>query len=124
VGGYRVDKVIDYIDGYEDIPASNVLRFFLENGSWFAVRPSGTEPKIKFYFYSCGSSRQEALDVNAANSHMDDTNLDVLGQRGYQRTSEPVGRSQSRIRTTQGCRSLTPFTHLATLVGEVNGGHK
>ncbi len=65
VGGYRVDKVIDYIDGYEDIPASNVLRFFLENGSWFAVRPSGTEPKIKFYFYSCGSSRQEALDVNA-----------------------------------------------------------
>ena len=43
-------KVIDYKDGYEDIPSSNVLRFFLDNGSWFAVRPSGTEPKIKFYF--------------------------------------------------------------------------
>ncbi|HCI73240.1 MAG TPA: hypothetical protein DHV42_01700, partial [Lachnospiraceae bacterium] len=46
VAGLRVTKVIDYKDGYEDIPASNVLRFFLENGSWFAVRPSGTEPKI------------------------------------------------------------------------------
>ena len=65
VGGCRVDKVIDYIDGFEDIPASNVLRFFLENGSWFAVRPSGTEPKIKFYFYSCAGSREEAARVNA-----------------------------------------------------------
>jgi len=59
-------KVIDYKDGYEDIPASNVLRFFLENGTWFAIRPSGTEPKIKFYFYSRQENRKEALEVNAA----------------------------------------------------------
>lgn len=64
VAGIKVDKVIDYRDGYEDIPASNVLRFFLENGSWFAIRPSGTEPKIKFYFYSKAGSRQEAQEVN------------------------------------------------------------
>ena len=62
--GLKVVKVIDYREGYEDIPPSNVLRFFLENGSWFAVRPSGTEPKIKFYFYSKADSREEAAKVN------------------------------------------------------------
>ena len=60
VAGIKVVKTIDYKDGYEDIPASNVLRFFLEDGSWFAIRPSGTEPKIKFYFYARGKSRDEA----------------------------------------------------------------
>ncbi|MGM0838455.1 MAG: phospho-sugar mutase [Bacillota bacterium] len=33
-----------------DLPKSNVLKFFLEDGSWFCLRPSGTEPKIKYYF--------------------------------------------------------------------------
>ena len=65
VAGYKVSKVIDYKNGYEDIPASNVLRFFLENGSWFAVRPSGTEPKIKFYFYTRQDSKEKAVRVNA-----------------------------------------------------------
>ncbi len=65
VAGAKVDKVIDYINGYEDIPPQNAIRLFLDNGSWFAVRPSGTEPKIKFYFYSNRSSREEALKVNA-----------------------------------------------------------
>lgn len=64
IAGFKVVKLIDYKDGYEDIPASNVLRFYLDNGSWFAVRPSGTEPKIKFYFYTCGKSRDEALETN------------------------------------------------------------
>lgn len=64
VAGIKVNKVIDYINGYEDIPASNVLRFFLENGSWFAIRPSGTEPKIKFYFYTKQDSMEKALEVN------------------------------------------------------------
>ena len=64
VAGIKVDKVIDYSNGYEDIPPSNVLRFFLSDGSWFAIRPSGTEPKIKFYFYTCQNSREEALAVN------------------------------------------------------------
>jgi phosphoglucomutase len=64
VAGLKVEKTIDYRDGYEDIPASNVLRFFLEDGSWFAVRPSGTEPKIKFYFYAKDSSQSAAIDKN------------------------------------------------------------
>ena len=64
VAGLKVDRVIDYKDGYEDMPPSDVLRFFLEDGSWFAVRPSGTEPKIKFYFYSKADTREAALEKN------------------------------------------------------------
>ena len=66
VAGIPVKKVIDYQNGYEDIPASNVLRLFLdEEDTWFAVRPSGTEPKIKFYFYTRQDSREKALETNA-----------------------------------------------------------
>ncbi|MBP3240103.1 MAG: phospho-sugar mutase [Oribacterium sp.] len=64
LAGSKVVKVIDYKDGYEDIPAQNAIKFFLENGSWFAIRPSGTEPKIKFYIYSNQDSREKALVVN------------------------------------------------------------
>ena len=66
IAGSKVSRIIDYIDGYEDIPPENAIRVFLENGSWFAIRPSGTEPKIKFYFYSCQDSREQALAVNRA----------------------------------------------------------
>ncbi len=66
VAGARVTKIIDYREGYEDIPPSNVLRFFLDNDSWFAIRPSGTEPKIKFYFYTRQDSAEKAKEVNAA----------------------------------------------------------
>lgn len=54
------DSVIDYLHGYEDIPSSNVLKFPLEDGTWFAMRPSGTEPKLKFYFYTRKNSEAEA----------------------------------------------------------------
>ena len=64
VAGIKVVKVIDYSNGYEDIPASNVLRFYLEDGSWFSIRPSGTEPKIKFYFYTKQDSPEKAKEVN------------------------------------------------------------
>ncbi|MFD2370794.1 phospho-sugar mutase [Brevibacillus sp. GCM10020057] len=43
------------------LPKSNVLKFVLEDGSWLAVRPSGTEPKMKVYVSSCSpNSREEA----------------------------------------------------------------
>ncbi|MCM3550065.1 phospho-sugar mutase [Alkalihalobacillus clausii] len=43
-----------------ELPASNVLKYTLEDGSWFCVRPSGTEPKVKFYFGVVGSSNEES----------------------------------------------------------------
>ncbi|MFF2858093.1 phospho-sugar mutase, partial [Peribacillus sp. NPDC058002] len=42
------------------LPKSNVLKYFLEDGTWICLRPSGTEPKIKFYFGVKGSSMKEA----------------------------------------------------------------
>lgn len=51
-GDFTVATTIDYINGYEDIPAQNALRFTMTDGTWFAMRPSGTEPKIKFYYYA------------------------------------------------------------------------
>ena len=59
---FGVDRTIDYINGYEDIPASNVLIYYMEDGSWFAMRPSGTEPKIKFYYYV----KKDSAEASAA----------------------------------------------------------
>lgn len=44
-----------------DFPSSNVLKYFLADGSWVAVRPSGTEPKCKFYYCITGKSKEETL---------------------------------------------------------------
>ena len=60
INGSRVERLLDYkilkernlISGKEsilDFPASDVLQFYLQDGSKVSVRPSGTEPKIKFY---------------------------------------------------------------------------
>ena len=57
-GTHHVKECIDYINGYEDIPASNVLKLIMDDGSWFAMRPSGTEPKIKFYYYAVADDRE------------------------------------------------------------------
>ena len=50
IGGEKVVEVRDYKNGYGNLPGSDVLQFFTEAGSKITVRPSGTEPKIKFYF--------------------------------------------------------------------------
>lgn len=42
------------------LPKSNVLKYFLDDGTWVCLRPSGTEPKVKFYFGVQGSSMKEA----------------------------------------------------------------
>lgn len=53
-----IDKIIDYSQGVGDLPKENVLKFIFKNGTWFAVRPSGTEPKIKLYY----SVREENIE--------------------------------------------------------------
>ena len=65
-GDFKVQKTTDYLHGYEDIPASNVLKFDLAPGVWFAMRPSGTEPKIKFYYGIKGTSLADADEKSAA----------------------------------------------------------
>ena len=49
-----------------DLPQADVLKYYLVDGSWLAIRPSGTEPKIKFYIGVKGQSSQEATNKIAA----------------------------------------------------------
>jgi len=60
IAGVRVSKVLDYSQGLDGLPAENVLKFLLEDDSWFCLRPSGTEPKIKIYFAVRGQGLDEA----------------------------------------------------------------
>ena len=57
-----VDEVIDYSVGIKDLPKENVLKFVWTDGSWLAVRPSGTEPKIKVYYSVRADSKSAAQD--------------------------------------------------------------
>lgn len=63
IGSLEIEQLIDYQNGYEDIPPQNALKFLLTDGSWFAVRPSGTEPKIKFYYYSWDKDKKEKAQL-------------------------------------------------------------
>lgn len=58
VDGLKVVESKDYNEGIDGLPKSNVLKFILEDGSWIAARPSGTEPKLKFYMGICGVSKE------------------------------------------------------------------
>lgn len=66
---YSTGKRTVFTDHHEediDLPKSNVLKYFLEDGSWFCLRPSGTEPKVKFYFAVKGTSLQDSEQRLAA----------------------------------------------------------
>ena len=71
IGGYKIIGINDYLTSESqdiesgvkstiDLPKSNVLYFELENDSWCCARPSGTEPKIKFYMGVKGTSLADA----------------------------------------------------------------
>ncbi|WP_373601480.1 phospho-sugar mutase [Paraclostridium bifermentans] len=49
VEGIDIIEIKDYNLGIDGLPKSNVLKFILKSGSWIAIRPSGTEPKLKLY---------------------------------------------------------------------------
>lgn len=74
IAGIRVTAVEDYKASIRkqlsngklnpiSLPKSNVLKYFLEDGSWFCVRPSGTEPKCKFYFAVKGTSLENSEEL-------------------------------------------------------------
>ena len=92
VGGYKVVSARDYkLDTIRDmetgavkptgLPASNVLYYDLEDGAWICVRPSGTEPKIKFYFGVKGTSLEDADQKEADLGAAVKTTLSLGGRR-------------------------------------------
>ena len=75
VNGVKVKTFFDYKESIEkdlqsgqvsevNLPKSNVLKYILEDGSWFVVRPSGTEPKIKIYLSVVGNSVEDSEKKN------------------------------------------------------------
>lgn len=72
LAGVEVVRVEDYLSGVAKLadgsievlklPKENVLKYMLADGSWVAIRPSGTEPKCKFYFGVVGENRDIAAD--------------------------------------------------------------
>jgi len=92
--GLRLITMKDYLNCLEtnmltqektviNLPKSNVLQFFLEDGSKITVRPSGTEPKIKFYFGVVGklASRVEFDEVNREMGEKIECVINTLGLR-------------------------------------------
>ena len=69
-GGVQVKSVEDYLSGTRtgangetsemNFDKADVLKYYLEDGSWIAARPSGTEPKIKFYIGAVADTQEEA----------------------------------------------------------------
>jgi len=71
IGDKKLIMTMDYLNGeIKDLekgtveethmPKSNVLKYKFDDGSWYAIRPSGTEPKIKIYIYSTGKSENHS----------------------------------------------------------------
>lgn len=62
IGDMKLEKTIDYQNDDTGLTPSNVLKYYLDDGSWYAIRPSGTEPKIKLYIYSKGKTLEDSRE--------------------------------------------------------------
>ena len=62
IGEIKLKRTIDYLNDKTDTPPSNVLKYYLDDGSWYAIRPSGTEPKIKIYIYSKANTEVKSIN--------------------------------------------------------------
>lgn len=68
-------KIKDYAPGIEGLPPSDVLKYWYKDGSWMAIRPSGTEPKIKVYYCIHNDDKESA---NKTLQHIQKTIQDVI----------------------------------------------
>lgn len=62
IGGLNVKEVKDYSLGIDNLPKSDVIKYILEDDSWVAIRPSGTEPKLKFYLAVSDNAEDSSSD--------------------------------------------------------------
>ena len=64
--GLKVEKCLDYSQGLDGLPKSDVLKYLLAGNCSVVVRPSGTEPKLKVYLSVCAPNREEAGKIEAS----------------------------------------------------------
>ena len=64
IGPKKVLKSLDYAEGLDGLPKSNVLKYLLEDNCSVVVRPSGTEPKLKFYISVSADSKEACAAVS------------------------------------------------------------
>ena len=62
-GGKKVVRLLDYVQGLDGLPKSDVLKFLLEDNCSLVVRPSGTEPKLKIYISVSAENKEMAEEV-------------------------------------------------------------
>ena len=65
-GGKKVNALLDYSQGLEGLPKSDVLKFLLEDNCSLVVRPSGTEPKLKVYISVTAENEEQANEIEQA----------------------------------------------------------
>ncbi len=63
IGGLTIEKTLDYINGLDGLPRSDVIKFMLNGGSSVVVRPSGTEPKLKIYISVSAKTSNMAISL-------------------------------------------------------------
>ena len=76
IAGWKVASTVDFLAGEKtyssgkkekiDFPKSDVMKYFLEGGDWVAIRPSGTEPKLKLYVSASATTAEKAAEKAAA----------------------------------------------------------
>ena len=62
IEGLDIKEKLDFSKGVDEYPKANVLKYIFEDDNWLAIRPSGTEPKLKFYFAVSDSTEQKAAE--------------------------------------------------------------
>ena len=63
IGNKTVEKSLDYNNGLDGLPKSNVIKFLLSDNCSIVVRPSGTEPKLKIYISVSAENKERAIEI-------------------------------------------------------------
>ena len=63
INGIKLESITDYLNDETGLEKQNCLGYKLEDGSWYILRPSGTEPKIKLYIYSSADTAEKAKEM-------------------------------------------------------------
>lgn len=63
IDGQKIVAIEDYRQGINHLEKQDLIKIILKNGSWFAIRPSGTEPKLKTYIETVGTEKDDVINV-------------------------------------------------------------